>query len=1573
MRKMSLAAPLLAASLFLCIQALCSLPFLAAQPDAVTTQGQPLSAFLNKDGTLNLPKEGISGSIDPAGYQLASRPGEPPRFESAEKSAEPSADGDENWDSRFNFRGIPGAVLACAWDGTHLYVGGGFNMAGGACANNIAMWDGREWSALGSGLDGAAFSLAWDGTHLYAGGNFTAAGGVYANNIAMWDGKEWSALGSGLGGRVSSLAWDGTHLYAGGHFTTAGAVRVNGIAMWDGSSWSPLGSGMDIYFGLVDALVWDGTHFYAGGSFTTAGGVAANRIAMWDGSAWSPLGSGMDSNVKTLAWDGIHLYAGGNFTAAGGVSANNIAKWDGSAWSALGAGTSSEVRALAWDGINLYAGGTFATAGGETVNRVAMWNGSSWSALDSGMNSYSTVSALAWDGINLYAGGTFATAGAVFAVGIARWNGTNWSSVPATGSGMNFTVQALAWGGANLYAGGGFTTAGGAPAKCIAKWDGSAWSPLGSGMNDGVNALAWDGTNLYAGGYFTTAGGVPANYVAKWDGSAWSALGLGTSNYVQALAWDGANLYAGGEFTIAGEVTTNYIAKWDGSSWSALGSGMNSYSSVSALAWDGANLYAGGSFTTAGGVPTNYIAKWDGSSWSALGSGMDRGVFSLAWYGSNLYAGGEFETAGGTIANSIAKWDGSSWSALGSGMNSYRSVSAIEWDGANLYAGGSFNTVDGIPANCIAKWDGTGWSSLGSGMDSNVKALAWDGTGLYAGGDFKTAGGKGSSYIGRWGCSLLPGTPSNVIATPGCAGNSISWTGSEGAASYDLLRGTTCGTIEKAFTSATSPFMDSTAIAGIAYRYWVVAKNSCGNSTNSPCAAATRYPLPTPTVSGASIGCSSSAVVISTQSYAAYQWRKDRTDISGATASSYAVTASGSYSVKVTDSYGCSGTSPDFRVTISQNPVPEISGDPTGCASSGVALATGSYTSYQWKRGGANISGATLRTYIALQSGDYSVAVMDPNGCAGTSADHGVTLWTDPQPTVTGDSSGCPSRGAALATGTYQLYQWRVGGTDISGATEQNYTATASGTYTVWVTDNRGCTGISEGKAVTIYDNPVPTISGPTPACISGTLSTQAFIAYQWYLDLGLIPGATGQTVTATAPGSYTVRVTDSNGCSATSTPFIVNSTPAPSISGPSSGCGKVQLSTGAFSSYQWSLDSIPIPGATAQNYEADISGAYAVTVTSAEGCTGVSAAKAATVHPVPEPLISGPASGCGTVMLSTASFSSYRWLLDGAPLPGASGQSYEAGTGGSYSVEVTDSNGCSAVSPAVAVEVYQPPVPAISGSTEGCATRGVVLSTQPYVRYQWSLDGSELSGATGQSYTATASGSYSVSVVDASGCNGVSAAFPLKVNPAPAPSISGPSPACGSATLSTQSFSVFQWYLDGAAIPGATGQVYAASAPGSYTVGVVDANGCDATSPAFLVSPLPAPSVSGPSSGCSPVQLSTSSFLNYQWFRDGDPIPGATGQGYGATVSGDYAVTVTDSSGCQGTSPAFSVTVSICLPGDCDGSGVVSIGEVQKAINMFLGALSPDCGVDCDGDGQVSIGELQKVINAFLGLPASC
>ncbi|HEY5914810.1 MAG TPA: hypothetical protein VJA21_29825, partial [Verrucomicrobiae bacterium] len=228
---------------------------------------------------------------------------------------------------------------------------------------------------LGLGIDGSHVgALAVSGSNLYAGGWFTGAGGNAANNIAMWNGSAWSALGSGISGRVLALAVSGTDLYAGGLFTTAGGSPANYIAKWDGSAWSPLGLGMD---SCVNALAVSGSCLYAGGFFTNAGGRVVNYIAKWDGSAWSALGSGMGGSppyppyVYALAVSGPDLYAGGWFTEAGGRAANYIAKWNGSAWSPLGSGMDNRVNALAVLGPELYAGGDFTAAGGKVSGFMA--------------------------------------------------------------------------------------------------------------------------------------------------------------------------------------------------------------------------------------------------------------------------------------------------------------------------------------------------------------------------------------------------------------------------------------------------------------------------------------------------------------------------------------------------------------------------------------------------------------------------------------------------------------------------------------------------------------------------------------------------------------------------------------------------------------------------------------------------------------------------------------------------------------------------------------------------------------------------------------------------------------------------------------------------------------------------------------------------------------------------------------------------------------------------------------------------------------------------------------------------
>ena len=524
------------------------------------------------------------------------------------------------------------------------------------------------------------------------------------------------------------------------------------------------------------------------------------------------------------------------------------------------------------------------------------------------------------------------------------------------------------------------------------------------------------------------------------------------------------------------------------------------------------------------------------------------------------------------------------------------------------------------------------------------------------------------------------------------------------------------------------------------------------------------------------------------------------------------------------------------------------------------------------------------------------------------------------------------------------------------------------------------------GGGVLHYNSPIPSVTGPRSGCSQEgvTLSTGEYGAYQWIKNSFWIEGATSQLYTAFSSGNYAVRVTDDRGCQGDSGIHRLSIKPEiPTISGPSDSCEgfPITLTTAPQAAYQWRRDGADIAGATDISFEISASGAYAVRVTEAGGCQGTSEEKIVAFHPSPTPAISGENEGCAEVgvALVTQGYQEYQWFLNGAEIPQASEMIYLALKGGSYKVAVVDAFGCKGESGAHDVTIFESPTPSVLGPDSGCSSPGVVLTTENYSSYQWLKDGAAVDGATHRSYTATEGGSFTVAVADANGCKATSPGHDVAVAPSPSPSVNGADEGCEglSILLGTGSYSSFQWFKDGVEIPGATGSGYSATETGNYAVVVVAENGCGGTSApkAVVFHPAPAPSVEGSHSGCrsSGVVLSTQAFSNYQWKTDGSEIPGATLQSLNVIRSGSFSVDVTDSNGCRGSSPLFPVAIRSCVPGDCDDDGSVSIGELQKAINMFLGALAPDCGVDCDGDGKVSIGELQKVVNAYLGMERAC
>ncbi len=747
-----------------------------------------------------------------------------------------------------------------------------------------------------------------------------------------------------------------------------------------------------------------------------------------------------------------------------------------------------------------------------------------------------------------------------------------------------------------------------------------------------------------------------------------------------------------------------------------------------------------------------------------------------------------------------------------------------------------------------------------------------------------TAGSYTVTVTNASGCSrtssptvvTVNASPAAVIAAGGpttfCAGGSLTMTASSGS-SYLWSNGPTTQVIS-ATTSGN-------------YSVTVTDANGC-SATSAPLPVTVNpNPAATLAASGPITFCAGGSVTLTASSGSSYFWSN------GGRTQSITASTSGSYSVIVNQATGCSSTSAATTVTVNANPTATIAagGPATFCAGGSVTLTASSGSSYLWS------NGATTQSISANSSDGYSVTVTNANGCSATSATTSVTVNAIPTASITagGSTTFCAGGSVTLTASSGSSYLWS------NGATTQSISANTSGSYSVAVTNANGCSATSAATTVNVNASPTASITPPGGGsfCEGGglTLTASSGSSYLWS------NGATTQSITVYAGGSYSVTVTNASGCSATSSPTMLTVNPAPiatiTPSGPTSLCpgGSVTLTASSGSSYIWSN------GATTQSITVNASGGYQVTVKNANFCSATSPLTTVTANPNPTVYIAagGPTTFCagGSLTLTASSGSSYLWSN------GATTQVISATTGGNYSVTVTDANGCSsATSTPLSVTVNPNPAATITagGPATFCAGGSVTLTASSGSSYFWS------NGATTQSISASTSGSYSVIVNQATSCSSTSAATTVTVNPTPTATITagGPTTFCagGSVTLTASSGSSYLWSN------GATTQSISANATGSYSVTVTDANGCSATSAptAVTVNANPAPAITpgGPTTFCTggSVTLTAPAGFTYTWSTS------ATTQSIVVSSSGSYSVTVHDGNGCSGTSSPVVVTV---------------------------------------------------------------
>ncbi len=688
---------------------------------------------------------------------------------------------------------------------------------------------------------------------------------------------------------------------------------------------------------------------------------------------------------------------------------------------------------------------------------------------------------------------------------------------------------------------------------------------------------------------------------------------------------------------------------------------------------------------------------------------------------------------------------------------------------------------------------------------------------------------------------------------------------------------------------------------------------------------------------------------------------------SGQTTATAGSLGAGTYTVTVTDAAGGTST---CSVTLTDPPALtcSVTTTNTNCfgLSDGSAVVTamggtGSY-SYSWSNGITNASNPNLA------AGTYTVTVTDAEGC--TQVCSGVV--TEPSALVltavvqdlscnaaNGPADGAVDITASGGTGAY-AYSWTTtGGSGLSG-TSEDQTGLTVGTYEVVVTDDNGCTAaysatLAEPAVLTCNASGVDeTDCGAEDGTITVT-AAGGTASYSYEINGGT-PQASG-TFNNLSAGTYTILTTDANGCTvecsatinAPSTPMCtISNNVDVSCNGGTDGSFDV-TGTGGSGSYEYSLDGTAFQASGSFSNLA--AGSYTVTVRN----VGLPACVSTCNITIVEPTVLGCAVAGNDVTCSGGSDGSATVTASGGTMP----YSYAWGTTpvqttatatmlleGSYSVTVTDDNGCTT---ACNVTIAGPTALSCTltkmdvtcnGLSDGSVTAAAAGGTSAY---EYSLDGGAFQ--TSPTFASLAAGSYVVTTRDANLCETSCTIVVAEPDALTCTNVATDATDCAvdDGTITTTPVggtSPYTYALNGGASQAADN--FSGLGAGTYTVLVTDTNGCTTECTATINTPA-APM-------CS---ITSSSDVLCNGGADGS----LTAEGSGGNGSFEYSLdgTVFQSSGVFSNLVAGSYSVTVRNVGNpmCISTCNVTITE---PVLLTCTATSEDTSCEGGSDGEATV-----------------
>jgi hypothetical protein len=681
-----------------------------------------------------------------------------------------------------------------------------------------------------------------------------------------------------------------------------------------------------------------------------------------------------------------------------------------------------------------------------------------------------------------------------------------------------------------------------------------------------------------------------------------------------------------------------------------------------------------------------------------------------------------------------------------------------------------------------------------------------------------------------------------------------------------------------------------------------------------------------------------------------YSWTQ------GGTTSNITITPSASnvYSVTITDANSCYANGAQ-SITVNTTPtVVATASVSTICPGSSSPISGSGASTYTW----APSTGLSVTTgnYINASPTVTTIYTVTgtSSGCTNTAT---VTVTVNPSPTITITPSSaaiCKGNQANLAATGATNYTWSPT-TSISNPSGASVVAspTSTITYTVNGTGSNGC---SSSTPVVVTVNPVPaapTLGSNSPVCSGNALNltlTGVGATFNWTGPNAFTSGSQNPSITNTttaATGTYSATVTSSAGCTSPLATVTVTVNPTPTVTITSSNpsvCpgGSSSLTANGASTYTWApaaaLSYISMGYATATP---SVTTTYSVTGTSVNGCTNT----ITTVVKVEVLSINMNAVNVSCNGLNNGNITAV--LNGGTPKytymwnTGATTQIIYNLPTGTYSVVVKDSVGCkdstsAKITQPTALSVTTSATNTTCGRANGSVTASPAGGTAPY-NYLWTTTPAE----TGATVTGLASGTYSVTLTDGTGCT---ANFQATVGASNSPVIT---PVITNSTCGNKNGKA-QVVMSGGTPPyryswnnGDTLSTDTGMAAATYVITVTDASGCltfepvninDATGPTIATSLVTNVSCNGGSNGAITLNVTGGAGgYKYKWSN------GATTASISGLQSGPYLITVTDAGGCVAVS-----TINITEP------AVLAANVVTSAAGC--GASTGGAGVAVSG-----------------------